>query len=405
MAAHTSAGKTVVAEYAISLSLRNCTRTVYTSPIKALSNQKYRDFRLAYGSNNVGLLTGDIQLNQDAPILIMTTEILLQMLYNGSELIRDIEWVIFDEVHYINDADRGHVYEEIFILLPDHINLVLLSATVSNVNEFGDWLGKTRNKTTFIVFTKKRPVPLQHFLYLGTDGKTEQFFEIINQNEQFNSINYKKAADFFKEREMKRKSGTQRNKMKSNAAGAQTRTLKPKDPTKNQSVDPTTKNMYIGMIRHLQKTDKLPLIVFMFSRQKCNESASVFWQAMDLCKNKERARIHMFIQNSLQKLKKSDRDLPQVIEVCSMLKNGFGIHHSGILPLLREVTEILFQQGLIKVLFATETFAMGVNMPAKSVAFDSMEKHDGRSLRELLPSEFIQMAGRAGRRGRVRINR
>ena len=233
---------------------------------------------------------------------------------------------------------------------------------------------------------------------LGTDGKTEQFFEIINQNEQFNSINYKKAADFYKEREMKRTSGQQRNKMKSNAAGAKTRTLKPKDLTK-QPVDPTTKNLYIAMIRHLQKTDKLPLIVFMFSRQKCNESASVYYQSMDLCKNKERSRIHMFINNSLQRLKKSDRDLPQVMEVCNMLKNGFGLHHSGILPLLREMTEILFQQGLIKVLFATETFAMGVNMPAKSVAFDSMEKHDGHSVRELLSSEFIQMSGRAGRRG------
>lgn len=231
-----------------------------------------------FGSNNVGLLTGDIQLNPDGQCLIMTTEILLQMLYNGSELVRDLEWVIFDEVHYINDRERGHVYEEIFILLPDHINLVLLSATVSNVNEFGDWLGKARNKITHIVFTKCRPVPLQHFLYLGSDGRTEQFFEIINQYEQFNSINYKKAVDFYKEREMKRTSGQQRNKMKSGAAGAKTRTLKPAKELVKTSVDQSTKNMYIGMIRHLQKTDKLPLIIFMFSRQKCNEHASVFWR-------------------------------------------------------------------------------------------------------------------------------
>lgn len=324
---------------------------------------------MAYGSNNVGLITGDIQINMDAPCLIMTTEILLQMLYNGSELIRDLEWVIFDEVHYLNDRERGHVYEEIFILLPDHINLVLLSATVSNVSlvfklksiklkfieiyfflqiiDFGDWLGKARNKVTHIVLTKNRPVPLETFLYLGSDGKTEQFFEIINRHEQFNSVNYKKAVDFYKQREAKRTSGVQRNKMKSNAAGAKTRTLKPAKELNKQLVDPTTKNMYIGMIRHLQKNDKLPLIIFMFSRQKCNEYASVFWQSMDLCKNRERSKIHMFINNSLQKLKKSDRDLPQVQEISNMLKNGFGVHHSGILPLLRELTELCFSAGKI----------------------------------------------------------
>jgi len=170
VAAHTSAGKTVVAEYAIALSQKHMTRTIYTSPIKALSNQKFRDFKDTF--NDVGLVTGDIQINANATCLIMTTEILRSMLYGGSDIIRDLEYVIFDEVHYINDEDRGVVWEEVLILLPDHVNIIMLSATVPNTLEFADWVGRTKKKKIHVISTAKRPVPLEHFLYTGSNAKT-----------------------------------------------------------------------------------------------------------------------------------------------------------------------------------------------------------------------------------------
>ncbi|ELU38779.1 translation repressor [Rhizoctonia solani AG-1 IA] len=169
VAAHTSAGKTVVAEYAISLSAKHMTRTIYTSPIKALSNQKYRDFKTTYGSANVGILTGDVQINPEANCLVMTTEILRSMLYKGADIIRDVEFVVFDEVHYVNDAERGVVWEEVIIMLPDHVNIILLSATVPNTKEFAEWVGRTKKKDIYVISTPKRPVPLEHYLYAGRE--------------------------------------------------------------------------------------------------------------------------------------------------------------------------------------------------------------------------------------------
>lgn len=181
VAAHTSSGKTVVAEYAIALSQKHMTRTIYTSPIKALSNQKYRDFKNTF--NDVGLITGDFQINPTASCLILTTEILRSMLYCGSEITRDLEFVIFDEVHYINDKERGHVWEQVLILLPAHVCVVLLSATVPNTIEFADWLGSTYQKKVYVVSTSERPVPLQHYLYTGSGGSTkDNRFLVLNNN-------------------------------------------------------------------------------------------------------------------------------------------------------------------------------------------------------------------------------
>lgn len=184
VAAHTSAGKTVVAEYAIALSQKHMTRCVYTSPIKALSNQKYRDFKKKF--KDVGLITGDFQINSTASCLIMTTEILRSMLFCGSELTRDLEYVIFDEVHYINDEDRGHVWEQTLILLPSHVSVVLLSATVPNAVEFADWLGRNYQKKVYVIPTSKRPVPLKHYLYTGTSDKTKDNRFLIMDNKGWN---------------------------------------------------------------------------------------------------------------------------------------------------------------------------------------------------------------------------
>lgn len=380
VAAHTSAGKTVVAEYAIAMSRRSMTKVVYTSPIKALSNQKYRDFSLEFG--DVGLITGDVQVNPDASCLILTTEILLQMLDNGSDLIRDLEWAIFDEVHYVNDEERGHVWERIFIMLPEHVNLVLLSATVPNVIKFAEWLGRIRKKPTVVITTARRPVPLEHYLYTGSNPKTiDQRYKFIDKESNFVNHGYVLALESKKEKPK-------------HLRGA-------KGEMPNASFH-QEKNIYITLVRHLEKLSLLPVICFTFSRKRCDSNARML-QSLDLTTAEEKSRIHKFVTRSLDRFKESDRKLRQVRNIKEMLKRGFGVHHSGVLPLLKEITEILFCDGLVKVLFATETFAMGVNMPARCVVFDSIKKHDGKKRRFLIPSEYIQMAGRAGRRGKDAI--
>ncbi|ROK35693.1 Helicase SKI2W [Anabarilius grahami] len=324
VAAHTSAGKTVVAEYAIALSQKHMTRTIYTSPIKALSNQKFRDFKNTFG--DVGLLTGDVQLNPEASCLIMTTEILRSMLYNGSEVIRDLEWVIFDEVHYINDAERGVVWEEVLIMLPEHVSIILLSATVPNAVEFSEWIG----------------------YYAAVEAKKER--------------TSKHAQSF----------------------GA-------KNVSQHNTTASQDRSVWQTLLNYLSQRQQTPVVAFTFSRTRCDENARSL-TSLDLTSSIEKSEIHSFLQKSLTRLRGADRQLPQILLMRDLLKRGIGVHHSGILPILKEVIEMLFSKGLVKVLFATETFAMGVNMPARTVVFDSMRKHDGTGFRNLLP-------GRAGRRG------
>ncbi|XP_076234588.1 superkiller complex helicase subunit twister [Calliopsis andreniformis] len=378
VAAHTSAGKTTVAEYAIALSQKHMTRVIYTSPIKALSNQKYRDFKRKFDS--VGLLTGDLQINSNASCIIMTTEILQSMLYCASEVLRDLEFVIFDEVHYINNDDRGHVWEESVILLPQTVSIVMLSATVPNPLIFADWVGRTKKKKMYVISTLKRPVPLQHYLYTGTDGKTKNDkFLVLDESNQFLLDGWYKAT---------------------NAKGLK------KDNTKDMKRKPMSQQMtpkqeqvlWNAFISHLKTNNMLPVVVFMLSRKRCDMSA-VTLRNVDLTTETEKHTIRAFFQNNIKHLKGTDRQLPQVRMMQELLQNGIGIHHSGILPILKEIVEMLFQTGVVKLLFATETFAMGVNMPARTVVFDSIKKYDGNNFRILYPTEYIQMAGRAGRRG------
>ncbi|XP_010898478.1 helicase SKI2W [Esox lucius] len=379
VAAHTSAGKTVVAEYAIALSQKHMTRTIYTSPIKALSNQKFRDFKTTFG--DVGLLTGDVQLSPEASCLIMTTEILRSMLYNGSEVIRDLEWVIFDEVHYINDAERGVVWEEVLIMLPDHVSIILLSATVPNSVEFSEWIGRIKKKHIYVISTVKRPVPLEHYLYTGNSTKTQkEMFLLLDAAGNLQTKGYYAAIDAKKERTSKH----------AQSFG-----------TKNASQNTTPNQdraVWLSLLHFLSQRQLTPVVAFTFSRTRCDDNARSL-ATMDLTSSTEKSEIHSFFQKSLSRLRGGDRQLPQIVLMRDLLKRGIGVHHSGILPILKEVIEMLFSRGLVKVLFATETFAMGVNMPARTVVFDSIRKHDGTGFRNLLPGEYIQMAGRAGRRG------
>ncbi|KAF9075050.1 antiviral helicase [Rhodocollybia butyracea] len=410
VAAHTSAGKTVVAEYAIALAEKHMTRAIYTSPIKALSNQKFRDFKQTFSSASVGILTGDVQINPEASCLIMTTEILRSMLYKGADLIRDVEFVIFDEVHYVNDAERGVVWEEVIIMLPDHVNIILLSATVPNTKEFAEWVGRTKKKDIYVISTAQRPVPLEHYLYAG-----REIYKIVDAQRRFIANGYKDAGEALRRKQDKereaaglpavqrvgaRGAGPQRGQRGGRGTVPPTRGRGGSGPSSSSRTihTGTDKNLYVHLLTLLKKKNLLPTVVFTLSKRRCEENASTLTN-QDLCTSVERSEVHVAIEKALSRLKGSDKKLPQLARMRDLLSRGIGVHHGGLLPIVKELVEILFARGLVKILFATETFAMGVNMPARCVVFSGMRKHDGRSFRDILPGEYTQMAGRAGRRG------
>lgn len=429
VAAHTSAGKTVVAEYAIAMAQRNMTKCIYTSPIKALSNQKFRDFKETFKDIDVGLITGDVQINPEANCLIMTTEILRSMLYRGADLIRDVEFVIFDEVHYVNDIDRGVVWEEVIIMLPDHVKYILLSATVPNTFEFANWVGRTKQKDIYVISTPKRPVPLEIFI-----SAKKELFKVVDSNRRFLENEFRKHKDLLEAGNKKAElqsitmgsgsrggpGGTARGGNRGggrggsrggrgggsgggNAAGGgrggnQVSRRGNFSGPRRFGNDGPNKNTWIDLVHYLKLNNLLPAVIFVFSKKRCEDYADSL-RSVDFNNAREKSEIHMFIDRAVGRLKKEDRELPQILKIRDMLSRGIAVHHGGLLPIVKECIEILFAKSLVKVLFATETFAMGLNLPTRTVVFSSMRKHDGRGFRNLLPGEFTQMSGRAGRRG------
>jgi len=411
VAAHTSAGKTVVAEYAIALSLRHLTRAIYTSPIKTLSNQKFRDFREQFGANEIGLMTGDVSINPEGQCLILTTEILRSMLYRGADMIRDVEWVIFDEVHYVNDEQRGVVWEEVIIMLPKHVKLVMLSATVPNVVEFAEWVGRTRGTPVYVMSTQKRPVPLQFYLCFK-----EQLFKVMDSNGVYQPEGYRavnKLLDEERKNEMKQaksrggKAGPGGGAGRGGGSGGGGGTRYTRHAPVNWkalvkalsaagSAAMTSGGAYLTAT---SSSNLLPAVVFSFSRAGCEQAAGAL-AGIDLSTSTEKSSIMIFFDNALRRLPPADRKLPQIAHIRDLALRGIGVHHAGLLPVLKEIVEILFAKTLIKVLFATDTFAMGVNTPTKIVLFNGLMKHDGTRRRLLNSAEFIQMSGRAGRRGK-----
>ena len=417
VAAHTSAGKTVVAEYAIALAAKHMTKAVYTSPIKALSNQKFRDFRLEF--DDVGILTGDVQIRPEASCLIMTTEILRSMLYRGADLIRDVEYVIFDEVHYVNDLERGVVWEEVIIMLPEHVTLILLSATVPNTYEFASWVGRTKKKDIYVISTPKRPVPLEHYLWAN-----KAMHKIVNAEKKFLEKGWKEANDAASGKDKIKVSApaeaptNQRGNTSARGRGQNQRGGPQRgDPQRGRgqpqrrigniartgrgggrTTAAQDRNIWVHLVHHLRKENLLPACIFVFSKKRCEENADAL-SNLDLCTANEKSAIHMIIERSIARLKPEDRILPQIRRLRELLSRGIAVHHGGLLPIVKEVVEILFSKTLVKVLFATETFAMGLNLPTRTVVFSGFRKHDGRAFRDLLPGEYTQMAGRAGRRG------
>jgi superfamily II RNA helicase len=364
VSAGTGTGKTLIADYLIDLSIKNNKRVIYTSPIKALSNQKFKDFKSQFG-DKIGLLTGDVSINANAQILIMTTEIYRNMLLSKDQICETVSYVIFDEIHYINDIERGTVWEESIIFSLENTKILALSATIPNAEELCDWISSLKNEKVELVYYDHRAVPLEHFFY-------EHFSGLMLRKEMQNTIKELKSYH----REPKKKKGDRRKPL-----------LHSQDISKNQ---------YLGLIKNLKNKEWLPCIFFSFSRKACEQKAENLARKMDFIGSNERSHIvkqfTKYFNSEISQLKSI-----QLIKTC--LLKGIGIHHAGLLPAAKEIVEDLFAQGYIKILFATETFAVGINMPARSVCFSSLNKYDGVNFRYLNTKEYFQMAGRAGRRG------
>ena len=404
--AHTGSGKTLPAEFAIEYFVGLGKKVIYTSPIKALSNQKYYEFTKKFPNISFGILTGDIKSNPEADVLIMTTEILQNTLYkkknnsiNNSLLMFEMDFenelacVVFDEIHYINDPERGKVWEETIMMLPEHIQMVMLSATLDSPETFAYWCetrGLTNqqvNKTVYLTTTYQRVVPLTHYNFITTNkgifkaikdkGIQQEIKDYINKlhiiqspKGDFNEVNYHKMTKML--------------------------TL-----FDNNNIYIKRQHVLNEVTRHMKENDMLPALCFVLSRKQleicANEITTILLE--------DDSKIPYIIRNEceqiIRKLPNYQEylELPEYIKMTSLLEKGVAIHHAGVMPVLREMVELLYSKGFIKLLFATETFSVGINMPTKSVIFTDCTKYDGTTNRTLYPHEYTQMAGRAGRRG------
>ncbi|WRS29712.1 DEAD/DEAH box helicase [Actinomycetaceae bacterium MB13-C1-2] len=369
--APTGSGKTVVGEGAAFLALLAEERVFYTTPIKALSNQKFRDFSERFGDENVGLLTGDTTVNGDAPIVVMTTEVLRNMIYAGKNL-ENLGTVVLDEVHYLSDRFRGPVWEEVLIQLPRHTRVVALSATVSNYEQFGDWIASVRGSCT-VVTSDKRPVPLYQHMMVGP--RLYSLYAQPRRAAKANEATYRLNPDLI-------------------AA------IGPSIPRSGRRAHPTPWVSRPKMVEVLQQKNLLPAIDFIFSRAGCDQAAEEVARApLTLTTFEEREQIRKETSAALESIPAQDHAALGLNAWAETLACGVAAHHAGLLPILKETVERLFSRGLLKVVFATETLALGINMPARTVVLESLEKWDGSEHVRLGPREYTQLTGRAGRRG------
>lgn len=357
--APTGAGKTCIAQSAIHLALENGKRIFYTTPLKALSNQKYHDFSNQYGSDNVGLLTGDTTINREAKIVVMTTEVFRNMLYGTtfgslSDNLKDVKYVVLDEVHYMNDESRGTVWEESIIYCPTNIQIIALSATVQNSKELTDWINTVHSKTEHI-YTDFRPVPLRFYYY--DSSKPNTVVPLMTPNGALNSK------------------------------------IRPESKYKYFNSKKTPKNPCVDIVLALNEKNMLPAIYFTFSRKKCDENA-IKCAALDLLDKEEAIKANNMVDEYIAENPYLYNN-PHI----DLVKKGIASHHAGLLPGWKNLVERMFQAGLIKVVFATETLAAGINMPARSTIISSISKRTDDGHRILTANEFLQMSGRAGRRG------
>ncbi|MEO8744656.1 MAG: DEAD/DEAH box helicase, partial [Candidatus Dormiibacterota bacterium] len=365
VSAPTSSGKTIVAEYAIFRALKDGVKVLYTTPLKALSNQKYHDFKREYGEAMVGLVTGENTINDDAPVVVMTTEILRNLIYEDPKRLDLVRYVVLDEVHYIDDFPRGSVWEEIVIQAPPTIKLVGLSATIGNYKDIADWMAENRGGME-TVFHDVRPVELKMWLAINN-----HFMPLFKADGGIDQRTWSRAAQ---EEEGSYRVGGYRG---------------------------LPSNDLLHVIEELRSLDMLPSIYFIFSRRGCREALQrCSYHEIDLTTAAEKEAIDRVAAERLQGLKDSDEEaLFRRMVDARLLRRGLAEHHAGLLPYHKEMVEELFQRGLIKVVFATETLSLGINMPARGVVVSSFTKFDGVNFSNLTTGELTQLMGRAGRRG------
>lgn len=367
VAAPTGAGKTIVGEFAVYMALQTQSRAYYTTPIKALSNQKYQELSETYGEDKIGLLTGDLSINPNAEIIVMTTEVLRNMIYASSSSLERLAYVVLDEVHYLADRSRGAVWEEVILHLPQSIQIIALSATVSNAEEFGDWLGAVRGNVSVIV-EETRPVPL--WQYVATrQGLFDLFVDEENKSVNPRLLGF--AHDDTRSRKSHSRFGFSRHTPQ-----------------------------LAGLIQSLDEEGLLPGIYFLFSRAGCDAAVEeCISQGLNLTSPEEVSFIRDFIHGYIDDLSPDDLVALKAHRWQIALESGIAAHHAGLLPRFKEVVEKLFQLGYLKLVFATETLSLGINMPAKSVLIDKLTKWNGEQHVQLSPGEYTQLTGRAGRRG------
>ncbi|MBT1164824.1 DEAD/DEAH box helicase [Bifidobacterium felsineum] len=397
VAAPTGAGKTVVADFAIYLAQDRNVKAFYTTPIKALSNQKYHDLVEVYGPDKVGLLTGDTSINSEADIVVMTTEVLRNMIYERSTTLTALRYVILDEVHYLADRFRGPVWEEVIIHLPKTVKIVGLSATVSNVEDFSNWIASVRGDTKLVI-SEHRPVPLEQHVIVQADDHTEpQVLDLYRRDgsgQQTTKLNPEliNTLDRF-DRKAARRRGEQRpDKRKGfKGKGPKGHTPKPQRHTPRRWAVVDELN-FLGM---------LPGIYFIFSRNGCDQAVEQCINAgLELTTDEEAVKIRRIVDEMVEgQLNQEDLKALHFSKFRFALEEGFASHHAGMIALFRQIVERLFEEGLVKMVFATETLALGINMPARCVVVEKLEKFNGTGHVALTPGEFTQLTGRAGRRG------
>ncbi|MFM8505170.1 MAG: DEAD/DEAH box helicase [Acidimicrobiaceae bacterium] len=383
VAAPTGSGKTLVAEYAIEAARRQGQRAFYTAPIKALSNQKFNDLVAHYGKSEVGLLTGDNSINSNAPILVMTTEVLRNMIYARSEALAMLSVVVLDEVHFLQDAYRGPVWEEVIIHLDPTVQLVCLSATVSNAIEVTEWLSTVRGKTVPIV-EEKRPVELINHFVVG-DAATHEikiFETIVNGSPN---------------QEISKLESTSSQTDARNYRGGNRRSNRASAPKKRSRLFTPNRVEVVDLLQH---EDLLPAIVFIFSRNQCDEAAEACIRGgIRLTDASQRAEIAEIIDSRVEMFSDDDLAALSFSKFANQLEFGVGSHHAGLVPAFKEIVEECFIKGLVRLVFATETLAVGLNMPARAVVVEKITKFTGEHHQPLKASEYTQLTGRAGRRG------
>ena len=363
----TSSGKTLVGEYAIAYHKKLGNKIIYTSPIKSLSNEKYKEFK-DKNIVDVGLLTGDNKINVDAECVIMTAEILRNSLYKADmkQQIDSIGCVIMDEVHFINDPDRGKIWEETIIMLPETVQLIMLSATIDRVKQFAEWIASIKQKNLSLITSSNRIIPLNHHILVDNE-----LYLLMDNNDRFYQENYFIAKKLYEKIQKERQKAHQ------------------------SEIDKTLIEKTVKFLKH---KDLFQTIFFSFSRANCEKYASSL--SVQLIDPEVGANALRIFDYNMRNYKKDYEFVPQYIKIRELIQKGVAYHHSGLIPIIKEIIEILFRDGILKVLFATETFAVGVNMPTRSVVFTELSKPNNQTKRFLNTAEYKQMSGRAGRRGK-----